>query len=86
LLAIYAFISVLLMVIVIAKVDIVFVISLCPVYLFMSIIFPTIFTFGLKNTGSHTKRASSFLVMEIVGGAICPIIMGAIVDDASMPW
>ena len=60
------------------------VISLCLIYFFMSIMFPTIFALGLRDMGSHTKRASSFLVMAIVGGAIFPALMGYIADISTM--
>lgn len=49
-------------------------------FLFESIMFPTIFALAIRNLGSHTKTASSLLIMSIVGGAIAPIIMGAIAD------
>lgn len=58
--------------------------ALCLIYFFMSIMFPTIFALGLKDLGSHTKRASSFLVMAIVGGAIFPAVMGYIADISTM--
>lgn len=47
-------------------------------YLFMSIQFPSIFALGIRGLGNKTKTASSILVMTIVGGAICPSLMGAI--------
>lgn len=53
-------------------------------YLCESIMFPTIFALALKGVGQHTKRASSFLIMSIVGGAIAPVLMGLIADYASM--
>lgn len=53
-------------------------------YLCESIMFPTIFALSLKGVGQHTKRASSFLIMSIVGGAIAPVLMGLIADHASM--
>lgn len=53
-------------------------------YLCESIMFPTIFALALKGVGQHTKRASSFLIMSIVGGAIAPVLMGFIADHASM--
>jgi FHS family L-fucose permease-like MFS transporter len=31
-----------------------------------------------------TKKASSFIVMAIVGGAVCPVVMGRIADVSSM--
>lgn len=53
-------------------------------YLCESIMFPTIFSLSLRGVGSHTKLASSFLIMTIVGGAIAPVVMGAIADHISM--
>jgi FHS family L-fucose permease-like MFS transporter len=42
--------------------------------------FPTIFALSLKNLGPYTKLGSSLLVMSIIGGAVCPVIMGRISD------
>jgi MFS transporter, FHS family, L-fucose permease len=53
-------------------------------FFFMSIMFPTIFALGIRGLGEQTKQASSFIVMAIVGGAIVPMLMGKIVDIASM--
>lgn len=53
-------------------------------YLCESIMFPTIFALALKGVGQHTKCASSFLIMSIVGGAVAPVLMGLIADHASM--
>ncbi len=53
-------------------------------YFCMSIMFPTIFALGLKDLGGMTKKGSSVLVMTIVGGAICPVIMGRIADLSGM--
>jgi MFS transporter, FHS family, L-fucose permease len=60
------------------------IISLCLIYFFMSIMFPTIFALGLKGMGSHTRRASSFIVMAIVGGAVFTPLMGYVADIYSM--
>jgi FHS family L-fucose permease-like MFS transporter len=49
-------------------------------YLFMSIMFPTIFALGIHGLGDSTKRASAYLVMAIIGGAIVPKLMGSIAD------
>ncbi len=46
--------------------------------LFMSSMFPTIFALGLKDLGANTKIGGSMLVMAIVGGAILTPIMGLI--------
>jgi FHS family L-fucose permease-like MFS transporter len=55
-------------------------ISLYAVFFLMSIMFPTIFALGIKDLGSNTKKASSFLVMAVVGGALFPPIMGYVSD------
>ncbi len=53
-------------------------------YFFMSIMFPTIFALGIHGLGARTKRASGYLVMAIVGGAILPKLMGHIADRSDM--
>ncbi len=53
-------------------------------YFCMSIMFPTIFALGLKDLGGMTKKGSSVLVMTIVGGAVCPVLMGRIADVSGM--
>ncbi|MCD0487630.1 L-fucose:H+ symporter permease [Pedobacter sp. MC2016-14] len=47
---------------------------------FFSIMFPTIFSLGLKNLGKHTQQASSFISMGVVGGAVMPYFMGKIAN------
>jgi MFS transporter, FHS family, L-fucose permease len=51
---------------------------------FHSIMFPTIFALSIKQLGSYTKLGSSLLVASIIGGAICPAIMGYISDHSSI--
>lgn len=48
---------------------------------FMSIMFPTIFSLGIKDLGADTKPASSLIIMSIIGGAIFPVLMGYIIDQ-----
>jgi FHS family L-fucose permease-like MFS transporter len=86
LLSVYAGICLILMAAVIAGLGWVSVSALFITYFFMSIMFPTIFVLGLKNLGALTKKASSFLVMAIVGGALCPMLMGYIADHSAMQW
>jgi MFS transporter, FHS family, L-fucose permease len=59
-------------------------IALYGVFFFMSIMFPTIFALGIKDLGPKTKKASSFIVMSIVGGAVFPPVMGLIADKFNM--
>jgi FHS family L-fucose permease-like MFS transporter len=51
---------------------------------FHSIMFPTIFALSIKELGPYTKLGSSLLVMSVIGGAICPAIMGYISDLSSI--
>ena len=53
-------------------------------YFFMSIMFPTIFSLGIHGLGGRAKKASSFIVMAIMGGAIMPKLMGHIADNHGM--
>jgi FHS family L-fucose permease-like MFS transporter len=53
-------------------------------YLCESIMFPTIFALALRGLGRHTKQASSYLIMCIVGGAVAPLLMGVTADVLSM--
>ncbi|NVD73690.1 L-fucose:H+ symporter permease [Duganella sp. BJB1802] len=47
---------------------------------FMSIMFPTIFSLGIGNAGADTEMGSSLIIMSIVGGAVLPLMFGAISD------
>ena len=49
-------------------------------YFLMSIMFPTIFALGIFGLGERAKKASSFIVMAIVGGAVVPKVMGEVAD------
>jgi MFS transporter, FHS family, L-fucose permease len=60
------------------------VISVFLSYFFMSIMFPTIFALGIFGLGAKTKKASAFIVMAIMGGAVLPKLMGAIADKYDM--
>jgi len=83
-LALYAVINVLAMFFVILGLGWLSLIALYLTYFCMSIMFPTIFALGIKDLGGLTKKGSSFLIMTIVGGAICPMFMGYIADVSSM--
>jgi FHS family L-fucose permease-like MFS transporter len=53
-------------------------------YFFMSIMFPTIFALGIFGLGARSKKASAFIVMAIMGGAILPKLMGWVADEWNM--
>jgi FHS family L-fucose permease-like MFS transporter len=75
-LAIYALLNVVMMALVVARLGWLSVAALFASNLFMSIMFPTIFSLGLTGLGEQTKKASSFIVMSIGGGAIVPPVNG----------
>jgi len=54
--------------------------SIILVGLFNSIMFPSIFTLGIANLGPLTGDGSGLLIMAIVGGAIIPLLFGALAD------
>nr|WP_320038387.1 L-fucose:H+ symporter permease [uncultured Bacteroides sp.] len=51
---------------------------------FMSIMYPTIFSLGIKDLGEHTKLGASILVMAIIGGAVLTLAMGRLSDLAGI--
>jgi len=53
-------------------------------YFFMSIMFPTIFALGIFGLGARAKKASAFIVMAIMGGALLPKLMGHVADVYDM--
>lgn len=48
--------------------------------LFNSIMWSNIFTLAIDDLGEYTAQGSSLLVMMIVGGALLPLLMGAVGD------
>lgn len=48
--------------------------------LFNSIMFPTIFSLALQELNEHTSQGSGILCLAIVGGAIVPLLQGALAD------
>jgi FHS family L-fucose permease-like MFS transporter len=59
------------------------VLALVAVSFCLSLMFPTIYGVALKGLGPATKFGAAGLVMAIVGGAIMPLIQGALVDATS---
>ena len=54
--------------------------------LFCSIMWPSIFDLAIAGLGKNTGKASSFLIMMILGGGIIPLIQGYICDfDLTKP-
>lgn len=84
LLAAFALGNILMCIIVAQSFGLVSFIALLLINFFFSIMFPTIFSLGLKNLGARTQQAASFLSMGVVGGAFFPFIMGAVADSAGI--
>jgi FHS family L-fucose permease-like MFS transporter len=80
LLAIYSVICILLCLPAIFMQGYIAIYSVIGISFFMSIMFPTIFSMGIKGLGRDTEYGSSLIVMAIVGGAILPLIFGYIAD------
>lgn len=54
--------------------------SILAIGLFNSVMFPNIFALGIAELGPLTGDASGILNMAIVGGAVIPVLQGAIAD------
>ena len=54
--------------------------SVISVGFFNSIMFPSIYTLGIAKLGPLTGDGSGLMIMAIVGGAILPVVQGAIAD------
>lgn len=60
-------------------------IALIAVFFFMSIMFATIFTLGVRDLGASTKKGASMMVMAIGGGVLLPWPMGRIAELYGTP-
>jgi len=56
-------------------------VALLMINFFFSIMFPTIFSLGLKELGTKAQQGSSYIVMGVVGGAVFPPLMGLIANQ-----
>ncbi len=81
LLGIYSLANILCMILVILEFGNISLYALYISFFFMSIMFPTIFALGLEGMGVHTKKASSYIVMGVAGGAFSPMLMGYIGEN-----
>ena len=82
LLAIYAAINILLSIVAITASGLITVYAVIGICFFMSIMFPTIFSLGIKDLKGDTAYGSSLIIMSIVGGAILPRFFGFIADSS----
>lgn len=82
LLAIYAAINILLSIVAITASGLITVYAVIGICFFMSIMFPTIFSLGIKDLKGDTAYGSSLIIMSIAGGAILPRFFGFIADGS----
>ena len=77
----YSLLSAVCMALVVASVGTLSLYALYLSFFFMSIMFPTIIALGLEGMGVYTKKASSYIVMGVAGGAFSPMLMGYIGEE-----
>lgn len=77
---IFALINILLLVITLSSEGKTAMWSVIGIGLFNSIMWSNIFTLAIEGLGKFKSQASSLLVMAILGGAIIPVIQGAVAD------
>jgi FHS family L-fucose permease-like MFS transporter len=82
LLSTFAFLSVLLTLVVIYAGGMLGVVALVSISACMSLMYPTIYGLSIRGLGADTKLAGSGLVMAILGGAALTAIQGLIADAA----
>lgn len=80
LLAIYSLINMLLCAVAIFSSGMIALFAVIGIAFFMSIMFPTIFSLGIKDLGADTKFGSSLIIMSIVGGALLPPVFAQVAD------
>ncbi|MCA8888779.1 MAG: L-fucose:H+ symporter permease [Parvularculaceae bacterium] len=68
----------------IANPNMVGVVALVMVSLFMSVMYPAIYSIGLAGNEQYSKPASALMIMAIVGGAVLTAMMGFISDRATI--
>jgi MFS transporter, FHS family, L-fucose permease len=81
LLALFAIINIALLLTTMSTGGITAMYSIVAIGLFNSIMFPTIFALGIERMGPLTGKASSLLIMAIVGGALVPYLQGVLADN-----
>lgn len=78
LLAVFATINVALAVLAAVAPGLVAVAALTLTSFFMSIMFPTIFSLGVKDLGDRAMLGAPLIIMAIIGGAVFPPLMGLV--------
>jgi len=79
-LAIFAGINVILLLITIFSGGMLAMWTILAIGLFNSIMYSNIYTLAIAGLGKYTSQGSSLLVMAILGGAVIPVVQGALAD------
>jgi FHS family L-fucose permease-like MFS transporter len=84
LLAIFATLAAVLMLVVICAGGRPGLYCLVGVSAFMSLMFPTIYGLALKDVGPDAEMGSAGLIMAILGGSVIPTVQGLIIDGGAV--
>jgi len=71
---------------VVADIYIVSFVASILIFVFESIMFPTIFALSIRGLGNLTQKASAVLMMTPIGGAVGTILMGMAADSRNMTF
>lgn len=77
---IFSFINIVLLVVALTNTGQIALWSIIAIGLFNSIMWSNIFTLAIAGLGKYTSQGSSLLVMMILGGALMPVLQGAVAD------
>jgi FHS family L-fucose permease-like MFS transporter len=83
-LALFAVVNVALLLITIFSNGYVAMWTILGIGIFNSIMYSNIYTLSIAGLGKYTSQGSSLLVMAILGGAIVPVLQGAVADIAGI--
>ena len=83
-LGVFGLCNIVVCILIVSKLGWISMISVFLSYFFMSVMFPTIFALGIHGLGVRAKKASGYIVMAIMGGAIVPKLMGHIADKTDI--
>jgi MFS transporter, FHS family, L-fucose permease len=76
--------ALLLVVLIIFTKGLVALVSITLLGFFISIFFPTLYAIAIEGLGDYTGQASGLLTMGLFGGAVIPVIQGAMADMSSI--
>lgn len=84
-LTVYGLANMVLCAIVLTGIEKISTVAAMAIFFFMSTMFATIFSLGVADMGSNTKRGASLMVMAIGGGVLVPYPMGLLAERFGTP-